>query len=60
MADEKQEPVDEDEAEDPKLLPEREVMSLIAPGGGGLGGLIPAIGPEPDQPLPPAPPPASK
>jgi len=60
MTEEKHEPDEEDEAEDPKLLPNREVMALIAPGGGGLGGIIPAIGPEADQPLPPAPPPASK
>jgi len=55
MTDEKRKPDDEDETEDPKLLPDREVMSLIAPGG-GVGGIIPAIGPEPGitpAPLPP-------
>jgi hypothetical protein len=58
MTDEKRKPDDEDveETADPELLPDREVMSLIAPGGGGFAGIIPAIGPEPGitpAPLPP-------
>jgi hypothetical protein len=53
MTDEKHTRDEPDEAEDgadATLLPGREVMSLIAPGGGGMGGIIPAIGAEPGFP----------
>jgi hypothetical protein len=55
MTDEKHEPDEAEEPEDPTLLPDREAMSVIAPTG-GLGGILP-IGPEPaalpdDQTLP--------
>jgi hypothetical protein len=63
MTDEKHEhdeTEDAEEPEDPKLLPDREAMSLIAPGGGGFAGIIPAIGPDADLPAPPPVPPGSK
>jgi hypothetical protein len=46
MTDEKHDPEEAEEPPDGTLLPDRELMSLISPGGGGLGGIIPAIGPE--------------
>jgi hypothetical protein len=50
MTDEKHEPDAPDEVEDPTLLPNREVMSLISPSGGGLAAGIIPIGPEPALP----------